>query len=139
MTNYRTGNHRGVTVETETHEIVAVVVNGDQELAERICALLNGFQTNPRGYHPTCVETTTLGDLAKGKRSFICGPDCPPPPEAELGVDEEAPGSPLSATETAGQPSAHGRVRVNDHGGPEDACTDRGIGDHDCAEHQENR
>jgi hypothetical protein len=48
---YRTGNHWGVTIVRETPidgmtavnaELVAVVVNGDQALAERICALLNG-------------------------------------------------------------------------------------------------
>jgi hypothetical protein len=54
---YRTDNHHGVTIVREgvaprpgsnleqagsSAELVAVVVNGDQELAERICALLNG-------------------------------------------------------------------------------------------------
>lgn len=56
---YRTGNHWGVTIVREGDpgrfccnrgdhpghsgdELVAVVVNGDQALAERICALLNG-------------------------------------------------------------------------------------------------
>jgi hypothetical protein len=29
--------------------------------------------------HPTCVETTSHGDLAAGKRTFVCGPDCPKP------------------------------------------------------------
>jgi hypothetical protein len=59
---YRTGNHWGVTIVREAQqapngshwhgggpceecprqaELVAVVVNGDQALAERICALLN--------------------------------------------------------------------------------------------------
>jgi hypothetical protein len=58
MTTYRTGNHWGVTIvreagtpctddpehlgQSECAELVAVVVNGDQALAERICALLNG-------------------------------------------------------------------------------------------------
>ena len=53
MTTYRTGNHWGVTIVREGErtpeghitgpaELVAVVVNGDQALAERICALLNG-------------------------------------------------------------------------------------------------
>ncbi|GEM_PF-5805290 len=51
---YRTGNHWGVTIVREPVEptdgtinlarpqLVAVVVNGDQALAERICDLLNG-------------------------------------------------------------------------------------------------
>ena len=49
---YRTGNHWGVTIVREgertpeghitgADQLVAVVVNGDQALAERICALLN--------------------------------------------------------------------------------------------------
>jgi hypothetical protein len=59
VTTYRTGNHWGVTIVRETtdhprwagtepqevepdSELVAVVVNGDQALAERICTLLNG-------------------------------------------------------------------------------------------------
>lgn len=63
MTTYRTGNHWGITIVREGDvltqgrmeptgpvlpprrvgdQLVAVIVNGDQELAERICALLNG-------------------------------------------------------------------------------------------------
>jgi len=57
VTTYRTGNHWGVTIVREGEhggdcfdtcnghpgaQLVAVVVNGDQALAERICALLNG-------------------------------------------------------------------------------------------------
>jgi hypothetical protein len=43
---YRTGNHWGVTIVREGDQpadaqLVAVVVNGDQALAERICTLLN--------------------------------------------------------------------------------------------------
>lgn len=53
MNEFRTGNHWGVTIVREgTHpvnesghrpdaELVAVVVNGDRALAERICGLLN--------------------------------------------------------------------------------------------------
>lgn len=52
---YRTGNHWGVTIVRQgertpeghivgTDELVAVVVNGDQALAERICTLLNGAE-----------------------------------------------------------------------------------------------
>jgi hypothetical protein len=53
MSEYRTGNHWGVTVVREgtqpidasghrpDAELVAVVTNGDRDLAERICALLN--------------------------------------------------------------------------------------------------
>lgn len=48
---YRTGNHWGITIVRESmvpndnygehDELVAVVVNGDKALAERICTLLN--------------------------------------------------------------------------------------------------
>jgi len=55
MTTYRTGTHHGVTIvregdgarcgradhDCERGHLVAVVVDGDQALAERICALLN--------------------------------------------------------------------------------------------------
>jgi hypothetical protein len=53
VAEYRTGNHWGVTIVREGElggigdnwrtdaQLVAVVVNGDQALAERICALLN--------------------------------------------------------------------------------------------------
>lgn len=37
--------------------------------------------TSHYGEHPpheTCVETTTLGELAQGKHSYVCGLDCPP-------------------------------------------------------------
>lgn len=52
-TRYRTGSHWGATIVREgtqpadatghrpDAELVAVVVNGDRELAERICDLLN--------------------------------------------------------------------------------------------------
>lgn len=58
MAEYRTGTHHGVTIcrendgfrcDRDGHDctrghLVAVVVNGDTALAERICALLNGDQ-----------------------------------------------------------------------------------------------
>jgi hypothetical protein len=48
---YRTGTHWGVTIVREAEnrrddELVAVVVNGDTAIAERIVSLLNA-QTNP--------------------------------------------------------------------------------------------
>lgn len=59
MSTYRTGNHWGVTIvhegvplgengATVGDQLVAVVVNGDQALAERICALLNADE-QPKG------------------------------------------------------------------------------------------
>lgn len=66
MTTYRTGNHWGVTIVREGVEpsvgngyrrpddqLVAVVVNGDTALAERICLLLNS--------EPKCLTQTTAG------------------------------------------------------------------------------
>jgi hypothetical protein len=49
VTTYRTGNHWGITIvregdDEQDAQLVAVVVNGDQALAERICALLNAGQ-----------------------------------------------------------------------------------------------
>jgi hypothetical protein len=76
---YRTGNHWGVTIVREAQqapngshwhgggpceecprqaELVAVVVNGDQALAERICALLNADQLDPE----PCTEETLSWD-----------------------------------------------------------------------------
>jgi len=68
---FRSGNHWGVTIVREGDdascchrgvrhpghrhgELVAVVVNGDQELAERICALLNASD----GVAAQCTEDT---------------------------------------------------------------------------------
>lgn len=72
MTTYRTGNHWGVTIVREPGpdatepcdgtgqhpghalcaQLVAVVVNGDQALAEQICALLNGGEDGERWTQP---------------------------------------------------------------------------------------
>jgi hypothetical protein len=104
MSTYRTGNHWGVTIvatadapwpvgmEHPDDRLVAVVVNGDRELADRICALLNGDE-------PGMVETTTLADLAAGRRTYVPGPR----PSGRHGP-ETAPAS----TESAQEPSAGG-------------------------------
>jgi hypothetical protein len=74
MDTYRTGNHWGVTIvrqgerTPEGHivgpdELVAVVVNGDQALAERIVALLNRAEAGPRPITVTLAEPTP-GDVA---------------------------------------------------------------------------
>jgi hypothetical protein len=60
VSTYRVGNNWGVTIVREGHgepnasncgrvddQLVAVIVNGDQALAERICALLNGEVGDP--------------------------------------------------------------------------------------------
>lgn len=84
MSTYRTGNHWGVTIVRESNErhaddcyctgdyvepvctamregppdaqLVAVVVNGDQALAERICALLNGGEGVPAEVEPISAQ-----------------------------------------------------------------------------------
>lgn len=66
MSTYRTGNHWGVTIVREGDipcpgvppqaQLVAVVVNGDQELAERICTLLNAQPLR------ACAEETRSWD-----------------------------------------------------------------------------
>jgi len=99
MTTYRTGNHWGVTIVREapaSHSIiepaqlVAVVVNGDQALAERICALLNADQRRERSGtgNPGCGWCVAEG----------CA--CP--------VHEEAPSGPPSATVGVQQDGAKG-------------------------------
>ena len=65
MSTYRAGTHHGVTIcregdghhcgrpehDCERGHLVAVIVNDDWELAERICGLLNGDEVV---YCPTC-------------------------------------------------------------------------------------
>jgi hypothetical protein len=78
---YRTGNHWGVTIVRQgertpeghivgTDQLVAVVVNGDQALAERICALLNaepcrdrvtGLHLDPCTCRPAAADSCTCG------------------------------------------------------------------------------
>jgi hypothetical protein len=81
VTTYRTGNHWGVTIVREGErtpeghitgpaQLVAVVVNGDQALAERICALLNDDDRCWHGEHcpgsgPECERD---GPLKGGHR-----------------------------------------------------------------------
>lgn len=65
MAEYRAGTHHGVTIvrkgdgyrcDRDDHDcarghMVAVVTNGDQALAERICTLLNGVTVTPAAEH----------------------------------------------------------------------------------------
>jgi hypothetical protein len=66
---YRVGRHWGVTIVREgsgvqswddddhpEDQLVAVVVNGDRDLAERICALLNGDPCTRVGLHNCAGE-----------------------------------------------------------------------------------
>ncbi len=83
MTMYRTGRHWGVTIVREGErpaelddcafcvasstgclihkpveaELVAVVVNGDQALAERICTLLNDREASARSGYDQAIAT----------------------------------------------------------------------------------
>ncbi|GGN40471.1 hypothetical protein FHR83_007030 [Actinoplanes campanulatus] len=83
---YRTGNHWGVTIVREGErtpeghitgaaELVAVVVNGDQALAERICALLNGDGCTRVGLHD-CAGAWRNHDLADGMPGGTVGDSC---------------------------------------------------------------
>ncbi len=77
MTVYRTGNHHGITIVTEgdgtrcgrpDHDcqrghLAAVVVNGDQALADRICALLNADAAYPHRC-PACGNRFRTRDAA---------------------------------------------------------------------------
>jgi hypothetical protein len=134
---YRTGKSWRITIVREgtgqpntdgcglvDDQLVAVVMAGkvlttDPELAERICALLNGAAAPGRArseadgrkwLHPTCVDVSRLGRMRGSE--WVCGADCP---------RGDAPLSPLSATETAEQPQAGGSfgyagVAADDHG-----------------------
>lgn len=102
MSTYRTGNHWGVTIVREgertperhitgADQLVAVVVNGDHALAERICALLNRDERETRRKPTDCPR---------------CGSDKPCPPNdvcprcaVEMGWEfgGDVPPSPLSA------------------------------------------
>jgi hypothetical protein len=37
------------------------------------------YGQQPGHPHPTCIETTTYDDRVAGKRTYVCGPDCPKP------------------------------------------------------------
>lgn len=102
---YRTGNHWGVTIVREATpppgpdhwhegppcdecprdaELVAVIVNGDQALAKRICELLNGEPAEPAAADScTCVGHITdlhcvvhQGRKARGPKPPPLGPGC---------------------------------------------------------------
>jgi hypothetical protein len=100
---YRTGNHWGVTIVREGvplgengatvgDQLIAVVVNGDQALAERIVALLNMNDENYATWlagdsctcRPTAVSTNQpdpscpvhRGRRARGPKPPPVGPGC---------------------------------------------------------------
>lgn len=61
MIRYRTGRHWGVTIVREdldpageNDQLVAVIVNGDHTLAERICQLLNDGKRTDAAPAPRC-------------------------------------------------------------------------------------
>lgn len=84
MTEYRVGNPWGVTIVREaspadhpcddtehTAQLVAVVVNGDTALAERICALLNGERAEPKP--TTCGCPATYERARVERHTAECG------------------------------------------------------------------
>lgn len=110
---YRPGNHHGVTIVNETdttpcgrpgHDcarghLVAVVVNGDQALAERICELLNDAHTPDVSWTRGGAEA--LADIRRRLDGFT-GPHIRmatlrrllQDAAASLGVDEDTPPGP---------------------------------------------
>jgi hypothetical protein len=126
VSTYRTGNHWGVTIvregyadhdwepfnvgetlcnhagcrlgKTEHAQLVAVVVNGNTALAERICALLNGTSQSGTNWqqagsnapvregcgehpvHPTCVDVSA--DDEPSGSAWICTSACREPADS---------------------------------------------------------
>jgi hypothetical protein len=73
---YRVGHHQPQNVYRDDAYIGVMFTAEDAAL---VVEALNGAHPgNPRGYHPTCIEITTVTDAYHGKRRFTCGPDCPP-------------------------------------------------------------
>lgn len=140
---YRTGNHWGVTIvregqaghawrqfnvgntvcaeagcrlaEAEHAQLVAVVVNGDQALAERICALLNGEQAiAPRVEAARCAKCdgplTACTDCGKPAQ---CGePWCAKhSPDGDWSTPPRPLSVPLSVPLSAEQPPVGGSGR----------------------------
>lgn len=87
MSTYRVGTHHGVTIcrEDDDHRcdlpghdcarghLVAVVVNGDVELAGRICAALNGEQRTDW----VAFAQQQIADMCTGCTAAKGDPDCP--------------------------------------------------------------
>jgi hypothetical protein len=98
VTTYRTGNHWGITIVRESlvpndnygehDQLVAVVVNGDQALAERICALLNFEASSP----PPVVAHTCTVPVEMCLEPGVHAPDAPSGPSS----------APLSASDASG-------------------------------------
>lgn len=96
MTRYRTGGHWDITIVREgtqpadhtgrrpDDQLAAVITNGDTQLAERICALLNGEAARPEPADScTCIGTLTdtrcpvhHGRRARGPKPPPLGPGC---------------------------------------------------------------
>lgn len=112
---YRAGNHHGVTIVNEAdttpcgrdgHDcarghLAAVVVNGDWELAERICALLNGDD----------LARAAIGSLTARR------PIAQTPAVVRRGRDAHPPSGPLSAPVSASTPPLVGQDTPGDHSG----------------------
>jgi hypothetical protein len=116
---YRVGRHWGVTIvrkgnppyrglayppghpQPQPDELVAVVVNGDQALAERICLLLNGEDrtqaepvrdgSGPHRLHSTCVDVSA--DDEPPGFAWICVDACRAEARPKVYHQAEHPGS----------------------------------------------
>lgn len=146
MATFRTGNHWGVTIVREgertpeghivgADELVAVVVNGGTDLAERIATLLNVGVTSDvtfaRGAAEALAEVRRRVDVAAGPGEqlfvetihVILGAAA-----AALGIDE--------SSEVRPSPASHSHV-------PADSCTcvyrPGGGADPNCIVHQGRR
>jgi hypothetical protein len=133
---YRTGNHWGVTVVDEQPDgaqLVAVVVNGDQALAERICALLNGAHTPDVDHAGSTAEgwaqaiATLRGVAARtGSPAATWAADYLRADPDRQGPREDDPCGPTSSTQTAEQRSVVGGHGQGDLSGSEGQPTHPG-------------
>lgn len=124
VTTYRVGNHHGVTIvreddghtcarpdhDCERGHLVAVITNDNWELAERICALLNAYMPS------ACTRVgqhNCDGEWRNHDRYEAA---------AELGVGEDAPGSPRIQPQSDRNASGVGRDTLEAPRGSEIHC-----------------
>lgn len=126
MSAYRVGAHHGVTICREDdgyvcgrpdHDcarghLVAVIINGDWELAERIAALLNASQrlTGPLVHETTEAIRKQLRILGYTEHTVEC--DGAMAAARAWTERQDAPESCLSASVSAQQPQTQGRLGV---------------------------
>lgn len=121
MTTYRTGNVAGFPPPAvwAGDAIVAVVVNGDQALAERICALLNG------GEQPEAASDVTTTPYRIYSRWWHAGDRSNRAVWSAiqdayaLGLASDAPSAPAISPQAAQNGPAVPTVTPDAHSGPE--------------------